>query len=567
MRRFGWIACVAICFCSWGSPASAAEPSPKPRLVILIFFDQLRGDYLARWESSFGPGGFRRLMKDGAWWTNCHYPYAYTVTGAGHASVATGFNPSEHGIVGNDWYERPSTSAVNCVSNARFERVPPKIVAPIEVPVTPNEEETPKLKLLGIAPERMMKPSIADIYKSNGGRVVSLSFKDRGAVLPGGRSPDACYWFDSNTGEFVTSAYYRDRLHSWMDAFNRSGKVDRWRDRSWDHLRPDLNYVHLVGGDDLDGEGKGVAQGRAFPHLFAPSAVKTKAGYYKALYNSPFANDLMLELAKESIKAERLGADDVPDLLSISFSCNDAIGHTWGPDSQEVLDVTLRSDAMMKELLDFLDAQVGVGKYDVVVTADHGVCPLPEQSKREGRDAGRISPAVMLKKAELHLSERFGAGKGSWIESKTGPGLYLQHETAKARGVELVAVQNELAKWLREQPGIEKVYTREQLESKVATDDKTLAAWRLSYYSDRCGDVFIVQKPYYLFSGEKETGTTHGTPHEYDTHVPLLIFGANVKAGQHAERVSPLSASAILAKLGGMTPTKGSAEAPTGWME
>src|SRR5262245_40626021 len=347
----------------------------------------MRGDYLIRWHDQFGEGGFKRLCDDGAWYQNCHYPYSYTVTGAGHASLATGCPPAEHGVIANDWYERSEGKSVNCVGSDRHEQVPSK------TGLDPTEDEK-KGARGGVSPGRLTKPTFADALKdATGGKskVVSLSLKNRGAALPGGAKPDAAYWADLGVGQFVTSSYYRAGIHPWVAEYNATKPAERWRGKTWDRFRADLDYVKLSGPDDRGGEGRGAAgQGRVFPHPFEPTDGKTKPNYNTAVYTSPFGNELLIDLAERAIAAEGLGSHEAIDFLSLSFSSNDAVGHAWGPDSQEVLDVTLRSDRIVARLLDTLDAKVGKGKYLVVLSADHGVCPLPEVSKVEGRTAARV---------------------------------------------------------------------------------------------------------------------------------------------------------------------------------
>lgn len=532
------------------SPAAAADP---PKLIVLVYFDQLRGDYLSRWQPQFGEGGFRRLTTDGAWFTNCHYPYAYTVTAAGHASVATGCPPQVHGVVGNDWYQRSEGKSVNCVGSDRHEQVPSKTVA------DPDEDDKKGAKG-GVSPGRLTKPTIADALKAatqGKAKVVSLSMKNRGAALPAGQTPDAVYWMDGGTGRFVTSTFYRDTVHPWVAAYNASKPADKWRGSTWKHLRPDLDYVKLSGPDDVVGEGKGAAgQGRTFPHPFEPTDGKTKPAYYSAVYLSPFGNDVLFGLAEAAIHAEQLGVDDVPDLLSISFSSNDAIGHAWGPDSQEVLDVTLRSDIIVQRLLDTLDAKVGKGRYVLALTADHGVCPLVEVSRAQGRDAARVQPTTGPK-VEAFLTEKFGKGKAKWVEAISGPWVYLNAKAVTAAGVKPADAEAALAEWAAKQPGVHAAYTRTQLTAGLPASDVIGQQVAKSFFPARSGDVYVVLKSYHLPSAPLGTGTTHGTPWEYDTHVPLVVFGAGVVPGKRDARVSPLSAASILAAAVGVPPPAG----------
>ena len=429
-----------------------------------------------------------------------------------------------------------------------------------------NSEDGAKIKAFG-APVRMLAPTLGDVVKDvtgGKGKVFGLSLKDRSALLPAGKKPDGCYWFDR--GQFVTSTYYGERLHPWVAKFNEEKVADRWFGQSWERLRPDLDYVKYSGPDDVVGEGKGVNQGRVFPH---PLGEKKELGseYYAALANSPFGNQLLLELACRAIADEKLGQRDVPDLLIISFSSNDLIGHTWGPDSQEVLDVTLRSDLIVRDLLSCLDDHVGRGKYALVMTADHGVCPLPEVAQQGGHPAGRLAPLGLFGAADRHLLEKFGANadeKSRWIEAVTEGGIYLNDRVCTARGISPNAVAKELADWLATQPGILVGYTRTQLLGPIPESDSIGRRVQKSFHPERSGDVLFVPKPYYFISGPK-TGTTHGTPHQYDTHVPLVAFGPGIGGGQRDSAVTPQAAAAILAHaLGVPAPAKAEAPLPEG---
>jgi hypothetical protein len=538
-------------------PARAAEPN-RPRLAVLVFFDQLRGDYLTRWDELFGADGFHRLEKDGAWFQDCHYTYAYTVTGPGHASVVAGCSPRTHGIIANEWYDRAARADANCVSNDRYDRVPPPVKEEGNETSGKTDEQTGqagKKKYKGVAPDRLLAPTLADALKeatAGGARVVSLSFKDRGAVLPGGQRPDACYWFDTDDGLFVTSTYYRDKPHPWVAGFNESRAVEHWFGRQWTRLDPHLDYEKYSSKDDAPGEGKGSGQGVTFPHAFDSVPKKVK-GYYDQLYNSPFGNELLLELAKRAIDAEQLGRHDVADLLCLSFSCNDPIGHTWGPDSQEVFDVTLRSDLIVKDLLATLDARVGRGRYVLVLTADHGICPLPETARARGHEAGRVAVALLKAKANEFLVTKFGGDtKTRYVEEAIYPWVYLNLELLKSRGLKADEVAAALAVWLEEKRGILAAYTRAQLIAGVARDDGLGQAVRRSFHPDRAGDVCVVPEPYHILYGL--TGTAHGSPHPYDTHVPLLVFGPGVKAGIHREPVRPQAIASVLARALGIKP-------------
>jgi hypothetical protein len=536
--------------------ASAAPPDEKPRLLVLVVFDQLRGDYLERWGDLFGKDGFHRLERDSAWFQNCHYPYAVTKTGAGHASLATGCSPDHHGIIANQWFDRDTDGLLYCVESKRYTQVPPP--ARVDKPAPTEKKKDKEEGSDGISPELLKAPTLGDTLKKATGdksRVVALSFKDRSAVLLGGAHADACYWFDTRSGAFVTSTYYRDRLHPWVEAFNRDRAADAWFGKTWTPLNPKLNYRKL----SLPRGSKEAADDEEPFARKLPSFTKQPgSAYYRALYATPFGNDLLLQLARRAIEAEGLGKRDTPDLLCISFSCNDAIGHIWGPDSPEVLDVTLRSDLVIKELLDYLDAQVGKGKYTLALSADHGICPLPETSAELGLKALRVPSTLLSFDADSFLRKTFGkeGDRARWVAGRAEPWVYLNQALIKERGLDAAEVESALAKWYETQPGILKAYTRTQLVKGIPEDDAIGQSVRHAFYADRCGDIAVVLKPYCLFSQALGIGTNHGTPHDYDTHVPLLVMGPGIRKGTYKERVTPQAVVPILASAAGIAPPK-----------
>jgi predicted AlkP superfamily pyrophosphatase or phosphodiesterase len=289
---------------------------------------------------------------------------------------------------------------------------------------------------------------------------------------------------------------------------------------------------------------------------------KPGKAYYDALFNSPYGNDFLFELVKAAIVAEELGKHDVTDLLSVSFSSNDAIGHVWGPDSQEVLDVTLRSDRMMAELLGFLDQHVGKGKYLLAITADHGICPLPEFTAKSGTFAKRINPKKLFAAAEEFLSEKFNQGKAldakrqlHWIEYATTQWVYLNQNLIEALGLKSPDVETALADFLSRQEGIDRALTRADLAKDFPDNDPIGQRVKRSYYPARCGEVAVVATPYCLLT-TTTTGTNHGTPHAYDTYVPLLIYGPGIKAGKRKDPVTPQATAAIFADAAGIKPPK-----------
>jgi len=538
-------------------PAAAWAQAPvggtdKPvKLAVLLVFDQFRGDYPARWKAHYGPDGLNRFLEQGAWYANAHYPYAVTVTGAGHASLVAGSSPSVHGIIGNDWRDPLTGAGVYCATTERHQRVPPaKPVVP-----KPGTAAVATVRKGAGSPERLRAPTVGDAIRANpqsGSKIASFSLKDRGAVLPGGLKGNIVYWWDSDSGDFVTSTYYRDRVADWVGAFNAAKPADRWFGTTWNRFRDDLDYDKLAGPDDVVGEGPGIAkkQGRAFPHPFPSDSGKPDKTYYSALYNSPFSNELLADFALEAVRREKLGQRDVPDLLCVSFSANDVVGHMWGPDSHEVLDITLRTDALLSRFFKELDALVGPDNYGVVLSADHGVCPLPEVARSKGAKAARRIDAVKLGQGLVaHLREEFDLGEK--VQPLVGPVDENMYLNAKAfAGGDIAKVREAAATWLRKQDGIGCCYTRGQLESDAPTDDSLLRQARLSFHPKSSGDLLVLPAYGCLFGGSAiPTGTSHGTPYDYDTHVPLLVYGPGIKPGKREGKVSCLASAAILAQF------------------
>ncbi len=547
----------------------AAAPSGPGRLVVVVVFDQFRGDYLARWADHFGPDGFERLKREGVWYADAHLPYACTSTGPGHATIATGAPPSAHGIIENDWFERPG-GRVYCAQPLRpHTRVPPLVVG----------GQASRGSELGFSADRVLVETLADrLQNATGGkgRVFSLSIKDRAAALMGGKKPDAAYCFDTRDGVFHTGSNYRDKVHPWVAEFNASGVVNRWLGKDWSRFRPDLDYDRLAGKDDATGEGYGAKQGRVFPHPMGDDKAPGPR-YYAAVETSPFGNELLLELAKKAVTAEKLGNGESADLLYLSFSSNDMVGHQWGPDSHEVLDITLRSDKIVADLLGFLDAEVGKGRYAVVMTADHGICPIPEQKRLP--TAERLSVNNLLPQLPAALDETFGpapTGLTRWLEldgrdaQAVWPWVYLNHQAIRSRRLDPAAVAEVAAQWLGHRPSQMVAFTRQQIETGTLPPGAgpelrpVLDQVKLAYHADRCGDVIVIPLPGVLVTGYPE-GTSHGSPHPYDTHVPILATGLGVpQLGKQDRRASALLVAPIAAKSLGIDPPAAATE-KVGW--
>lgn len=553
---------IGFSFFSAGAQENVA-PKPRAKLAVMLVFDQLRADYLMRYKDLFVPGGFNRFLDKGAWFQEAHYPYAFTVTGAGHASLGTGCPPRVHGILGNDWRDRATGDEIYCATTPRhtnFNGVKP-----------PASSQGTK-RTGGGSPERMLVPTVSDLLRQQSpqSRVAGFSLKDRGAVLPCGKLGTCVYYWDSSTGLFGTSTFYRDSMAPWVDAFNKERPADKWFNGIWEKLRPDLDYAKLAGPDDVEGEGPGIErkQGRAFPHPFPTKSTDGKPDktYYNALYNSPYANEILADLAIRAISEESLGQRDAVDFLEVSFSANDVVGHCYGPDSQEVLDTLLRSDLILARLFRELDQKVGADNWIAVLSADHGVCPLPEISRGKGDGSAlRIDGPTLFKDLCGHLREKFK------LDSKDQPffgsldeNMYFNPGPFKKVSADMTAVAQTAREWLEKQKGIARVYTRARLEGLSSPDEIDRMVLE-SYRPDSSGDLMVVLAPGCLVNtATTTTGTSHGTPYRYDTHVPLLVTGKGVIPGPRAGKVNVLAFGAILAEIVGVRPLPQAIPLPEG---
>jgi predicted AlkP superfamily pyrophosphatase or phosphodiesterase len=483
---------------------TCAPVSKKPKLVVAIAVDQFRYDYLNRFRSNY-TGGFARMLDGGAVFTNAFYEHFPTVTAVGHSTILSGATPSISGIVGNEWYDRETGKQVTSVSDDTVDML--GAIAGRG----------------GSSPRRLMVSTLGDELKmvNADSKVVGISSKDRSAILPAGRMANAAYWFDVGTGNFVTSNYYFKQMPEWAVKFNQNRVVNQWADKAW------------MPFDAKEG---------AKPFLKLPAA--SERGYYNTLDRSPFHNDLLELFAEAAIEGEQLGADDVTDVLTVSFSANDRIGHSVGPDSPQVRDISVWTDRTLGKFFDYLDKKVGAGNYLIVLTADHGVAPLPEVMQERKMPGGRIPEGTVLNAVQGALTAKYGTGE--WVVGKSGPAPYFNYKLIREKKLEIEDVQNTAAAALRDLPHIYRVYTRSDLRRGSSLDDMIDRRVRAGFNYERSSDLFIVSAPYWLFEA---AGTSHGTPYNYDAHVPVIFMGAGVKAGRYNGRIAVNDIAPTLATM------------------
>jgi arylsulfatase A-like enzyme len=549
MRRLG-VAAALVCGAALSGPAAPQPASRPPRLAVVIVIDQFRADYLTRFRdwflpallperkaggSSSRPGGFRFLMERGAYFESAYYDHYPLFTGPGHAIVLTGAPPCVSGVVGNEWFDRITGQEVYCAADSRFATI----------------GASPQGKNIGTAPTRMRANTVGDELKlatRDRARVVALSLKDRAAIFLGGHLADRVVWYDKGIGGWVTSAFYaRDgQVPAWAREVNASGYIDSLFGKQWTPLEsgPRVASARAPGVP----ERSMVKLGPGFPHRITGGVEKPGPKFYDAVTLTPFGNELTLRTARAAITAERLGTDDVPDLLGINLSSNDYIGHAYGPDSPEVADMTVRTDRQLSEFFQFLDQAVpgGLEQIAIVVTSDHGMAPIPEEMQARGLDAGRIPLTVLEKAAQEALAARYGAG--DWIVGMIEPTLYLNQKTLADRGIAAGVAESVAARALEAVPGVFAAYTRTQVLEGRLPNDSLSRAVTAGFHRTVSGDVVVVPRPYW-FLDNGEHVTTHGSPYAYDTHVPLLLWGPGVRAGRYRERVSMFDLAPTLAML------------------
>jgi predicted AlkP superfamily pyrophosphatase or phosphodiesterase len=538
-------------------PSNRDENAAKrPRLVLLIVVDQFRYDYLTRYGDLFGEKGIGRLLRQGASWTEANYDHMPTYTAPGHAALMTGAWPSQTGIIANDWYEQSTGRKVRSVTDDSTDTLAGR----------PGEK--------GYSPRRLLCSTLGDelrLADNDRSKVIGISAKNRSAILPVGRRANAAYWFSDDTGNMSSGTYYFNQMPDWVTRFNNRRMVDGWFGARWDRLLPEAEYLKRAGKDDVPWENldKTSNDSNFFPHIITGGAAKPSRPFFKALVYTPFSNDLLLTFAEEAITNEKLGDDNDTDVLSVSFSANDYVGHRFGPNSQEVMDMTLRVDRQIGTLLDFVDARIGLQNTIVIFTADHGASPVPELAALQNLPGRRWQKADMLKLVEDGLKAKYGRKDRSaadYIRSftnkqETEKGLlngnfYLNRAALQRDGVDLDECERVVGELAMQMPGAARFFTRAQLENgRISAGDEVARRVLHGFYPQRSGDVIIVFEPYSILFDPPDDPTdplssaTHGSPYSYDTHVPLIIMGRGFRPGKYTQAATPADLASTLAQV------------------
>ena len=502
MRKFFLLILTSLFFFS-------NSQNKAPKLVVGIVVDQMRTDYIYRYWNRFGEGGFKRLVHEGFFCKNTHYNYVPTYTGPGHSSIYTGCTPSTHGIIANDWFVKETGKETYCVSDEKAKPI----------------GTTSKNGMM--SPHNQLSTTLGDELKlfTNGkSKVFGVSLKDRSSILPVGHAGNAAFWFDEQTGNFVSSDWYVKELPVWLNNFNAKKSVQSYLEKGWNTLYPLETYTNSIADDNKYELAPNKKQKPVFPYDYKVQLAANNLGIIKA---TPWGNTITKDLAIECLKNEQMGKDDISDLLCISFSSTDYVGHSYGVRAVETEDVYLRLDKDLEELLKLLDAEVGQENYILFLTADHGAADVASYLKDLKIPAGYIKEKKLEKELKAFCSAQFG---DSLIVNISNQQLFLN--TAKLTMLKLNNddVEKILANKLVQMEGMAEAYPSAVLKFESYKGDNFKNLIANGYNHKRSGNVAFSYLPGWL--DIQETGTTHGAAYGYDTHVPLLFFGAGIKKGE-----------------------------------
>lgn len=499
----------------------------RPKLVVGIVVDQMRMEYLYRFQNDFSEKGFKRIMNKGFVFHNTHYNYVPTFTAPGHSTIYTGTTPNVHGIVGNEWFSRKLGKEMYCTDDASVSTLGDG---------TKDEGE--------MSPKNLLATTITDELKLGTnfkGKVIGMSLKDRGAILPAGHFADWAFWY-SKTGSFISSTFYGKQLPNWVTEFNSEKNYLKYINQGWDLLKPVATY-NESDPDDSPYEGKlyGVDK-PVFPYDLKKMYDKNDAGI---LRSTPYGNNILADFAKKAIENEALGKDAITDFLTISFSSTDYVGHVLGPRSMELQDTYLRLDLTIADLLDYLDKNVGKNNYLLFLTADHACAENGNFMHNEKYDVKNIDYKAIAKGVEQFSKDAFG---DDLVLNYSNFNLFLDKKKIAEKGLDFKTVRGKFIDYFMTQEQVKRVYTEEEILNSTGNDSYLNAIFN-GYDVSQNGDLVILDKPGYIEYGV--TGTTHGTPYAFDTHAPLLFYGWNIKKGNsHAKKYITEIAPTIAQKIG-----------------
>lgn len=497
---------------------------PRPKLVVGLVVDQMRWDFLYRYYDRYAAnGGFKRILNQGHTCENTLIPYAPTVTACGHSTIYSGSVPAISGITGNAWWDNQLGRTVYCTED--------KSVNTVGSSSAQGKMSPANLLVNTIGDELRMSTQ----FRS---KVVGVAIKDRGSILPAGHSANAAYWYDNSAGSWITSTYYMNELPGWVTDFNNKKLVDQYYRQGWDLLYPASTYIQST-ADDKAYEAKPF--GNAFPYTLSNFIGKD----YGKIVTTPMGNTITSEFAKAAIAAEQLGSDGITDLLTISFSSPDYIGHSFGPYSMEAEDNYLRLDKDLGDLLDYLDDRVGKNQYLLFLSADHGVAPIPEFLKENKMPAGRVMMGDVTNKLNKSLAAIYQIP--NLVLSDDNYQVHLNHRAIDSAKINTGELMDRITDYLLKVPGIDKVFPLAKL-NEVPLPATVRSMLNNGYHPARNGDMQYILRPGYM-DAWSNTGTTHGLWNPYDAHIPLLWYGWGIKPGRTTRETYMTDIAATVAAL------------------
>jgi predicted AlkP superfamily pyrophosphatase or phosphodiesterase len=529
LKRFLIIAASVFTIVFMASFSVCTQSISPIKLVVVISVDQMRADYLTRFDDLY-TGGFRYLLDNGAVFIDAYQEHSETETGVGHSTILTGLFPSSSGIVGNDWYDSNAHRQIYCVRDTTV--------------VIIGEQNNRN----GVSFKNVNGSTLGDWLKAvdKKAKVYSISRKDRAAVLLGGQHPDGVFWYNTSNGSFITSTAYLTAYPVWVEEFNKQQLPNRLSGTIWDRLLPNEElYIKYSRVDSFPNEARG-GNSTKFPHELGQSSSGSR--FYTQFGDTPRMAEYLIEFAKAIIQNDHLGKDGIVDVLAMSFSEADGIGHTYGPFSQEELDEYLRLDRLIGDFFTFLDKTIGLSSCVIVLTGDHGALPLPEYLQQQGIDSKRVR--FDIPGLEKKLNDTFGVGR--WIEANMGTTLYINRSLLQQYTIEYKEIEQFIANEISTWEPVARVYTRtELLERKSVDNDPYFRLYQDCFYPERSGNIFIRLKEFYLLNSS-QYGTSHGSPYSYDTHVPLIFTGNQIVKGTYKDRVATADIAPTLARIIGI---------------
>ncbi len=506
-RICSFILSLFIFITSFAQSGTPGETLQRPKLVVGITIDQMRWDYLYRYYDRYAAnGGFKRMLNQGFSCENTLIPYAPTITAPGHTCIFTGSVPAIHGIAGNFWWDNAEQRNVYCTEDKTVQTVGSATNMGLQ------------------SPRNLLVTTICDelrLATNFQGKVIGIAIKDRGGILPAGHSANAAYWYDSQEGKWISSTYYMTDLPQWVKDLNAKKLVDKYYEKGWATLYP-INTYSQSTADQKSYENKGVGTG--FPYDLKKFIGKN----YGVISSTPYGNSFTVEMAKAAIEEEKLGADAITDMLTVSFSSTDYIGHGYGPNSIEQEDDFYRLDKDLGDFLNYLDSKVGQGQYTVFLSADHGVAHVPAFMKENKMPSGNFNEGAVLEQLNQQLKDKFGEGKLALDFSNYQ--LVLNNILISEKKLKREEIVAAVIDFLSKQPTVARVFDLRQLEA-TALPAKIKEMIVNGYYPSRAGDIQIILKSNYI-EAFLTTGTTHGMWYPYDAHIPLLWYGWGIKAGK-----------------------------------